>query len=60
MNYGEDDYNMTQNEVDELNVLQDLLEHLHMGKIMGWRDLQYLTRTIHIFKKLKHVLVMIV
>ena len=51
MNYGEDDYNMTQNEVDELNVLQDLLEHLHMGKIMGWRDLQYLTRTIHIFKK---------
>ena len=38
MNYGEDDYNMTQNEMDELNVMQDLLEHLHVGKIMGWRE----------------------
>ena len=32
MNYGEDDYNMTQNEMDELNVMQYLLEHLHVEK----------------------------
>ena len=38
MNFGEDDYNMTQNEMDELNVMQYLLEHLHVGKIMGWRE----------------------
>ena len=38
MNSEEDDYNMAQNEVDELNVMQDLLEHLHVGKIMGWRE----------------------
>ena len=34
MNSREDDYNMTQNEVDELNVKQDLLEDLHVGQIM--------------------------
>ena len=38
MNFGENDNNTTQNEVDELNVMQDLLEHLHVGKIMGWRE----------------------
>ena len=38
MNFREDDYNMTQNEVDELNVMQDLLEDLHVGQIMGWRE----------------------
>ena len=38
MNSREDDYNVTQNEVDELNVLQDLLKDLHMGQIMGWRE----------------------
>ena len=38
MNSREDDYNVTQNEVDELNVMQDLLKDLHMGQIMGWRE----------------------
>ena len=38
MNSREDDYNMTQNEVDELNVKQDLLEDLHVGQIMDWRE----------------------
>ena len=37
MNFREDDYNVTQNEVDELKARQDLLENLHVSQIMGWR-----------------------
>ena len=38
MNSREGDYNVTQNEVEELTVMQDILEDLHVGQIMGWKE----------------------
>ena len=38
MNSREDDYQVTQNEGDELNVMQDLLKDLHVRQIVGWRE----------------------
>ena len=38
MNSREDDYQVTQNEGDELNVMQDLLKDLHVRQIVGWGE----------------------